>query len=179
MLRKYSGVDEDETDSSDEEFAVLDESDPRCKVLYTHPNFQYIFQQAKNSETFVKYETKNDAKEITINDAFEHIKETVELKDEDKQSSGINNLKEVAIGKLAENINDNVEQKCKEKTSEKRKRISGKENLQRESFPKIEREDYKGKDKSSSSAKKIMKRASNWFLGPYYKHSKNIKEIQK
>lgn len=40
MRRKYSGMAEGENDSSDEEFDVLDENDPRCKVFYTDPKFQ-------------------------------------------------------------------------------------------------------------------------------------------
>lgn len=52
MMVKYS---DDDSDSSDEEFIILDERDPRCKVIYTHPDFQAIFQSKKTSHKLIEY----------------------------------------------------------------------------------------------------------------------------
>lgn len=85
-MSKYS---DDENDSSDDEITILDERDPRCRVIYTHPDFQNIFQnsntrneliendKAKSTEKFQSYEecktksispTENDKRECIVNE---------------------------------------------------------------------------------------------------------------
>lgn len=259
MLRKNSGgIAQEDRDSSDEEFEVLDERDPRCQVLYTHPKFESIFQHAENSELFVKYESKKYIKDVTINDTFENNKEAVEPKDEKMHSCAIGILKEVAMRNSVENltgttqinaenlpnssiINDvkddsagiaqdgsyssdeefavldetdphckvlykhpkflsifqaaekseifvndetnkdvtEVEQEDKERNSQSRKRVSGKENLKKGRFTKVVTEDDEGKEKSSSSEKRLMQRAFNWLLGSFYKRSKKYQGSSK
>lgn len=69
MLSKYS---KDGYDSSDEEFSILDERDPRCKVIYTHPDFHVIFQR----------DAKNDRDELS-----ENVSKTVEENEKAKEKS--------------------------------------------------------------------------------------------
>lgn len=175
-----AGVSEDEGDSSDEEFTILDERDPQCKVLYTHPEFQSIFQYTpKNSEIFVKNENRNDVTEMIINDQFGNIKETAELKEKNMQSSGIDIAKDVPMDKLVENIYETVERKDKERSLENLNAVEqshniiipGNENLTRGIITSVGFKDNEDKNKSSFSAKKIIQRMLIWALDSYFNPS--------
>lgn len=61
MMSKYS---EDENDSSDDEFVILDERHPRCRVIYTHPDFHAIFQNSNTRDILMEKDKERSPEKL-------------------------------------------------------------------------------------------------------------------